>query len=94
MDAKRGGRMVGIVGPGYTPPEHVIKQADLSALQGIYKRYGNKSFDLMIEAIYRLGGEEAVVKLAVDVLAYWQDMGSKIKGFEEQIRRENQKVLY
>jgi hypothetical protein len=63
--SQQGGYMV--AGKGYTPPEHVIEQADLSALRGIYGRYKNKSFHLMVEAVYEIGGEEAVFDFIASV---------------------------
>ena len=81
--------------PGYTSPEHVVKQADISALQGIYKRYGDKSFDLMIEAIYRFKGKEAAgIFAAVAAHVYSEDLAGKIKDIEDLIEQENRKVLY
>lgn len=82
-----------VANPGYTPPEHVVEQADLSAFQGIYKRRGDKSFDLMLEAIYRYGGDKAVILFAIHVFEYLKETGGRLKEFDEKIRRENQKVL-
>src|SRR5688572_8603692 len=84
-----------VASPGYTPSEQVVKQADLSALQGIYKRYGDKSFDLLIEAIYRLGKDEAVIAFLVNVFATCQHTTDRLKELEHILWKEkNEKVLY
>jgi hypothetical protein len=64
-ECQQGGYMV--AGRGYTPPEHVVEQADLSALKGVYSRHKNKSFQLMVEAIYDTGGESAVVDFLASI---------------------------